>query len=75
MKECLDIFITDEDLPIIESVRNFVNREIIPIREDIEKDKSHELVQNILQGLTKLGLIRAGFPEKYSNMEEIQRRV
>ena len=71
MKECLDIFITDEDLPIIESVRNFVNREIIPIREDIEKDKSHGLVQNILQGLTKLGLIRAGFPEKYSKMERL----
>lgn len=71
MREFLDIFITDEDRPIIESVKNFVNKEIIPIREDIEKDKSHGLVQNILQGLTKLGLIKAGFPEKYSKMERL----
>jgi len=71
VREFLDIFITDEDRPIIESVKNFVNKEIIPIREDIEKDKSHGLVQNILQGLTKLGLIKAGFPEKYSKMERL----
>lgn len=71
MREFLDIFITDEDLPIIESIKNFVNKEIIPIREDIEKDKSHGLVHNILKGLTKLGLIKAGFPEKYSKMERL----
>ncbi len=71
MREFLDIFITDEDRPIIESVKNFVNKEIIPIREDIEKDKNHGLVQNILQGLTKLGLIKTGFPEKYSKMERL----
>ncbi|MBC8461160.1 MAG: acyl-CoA dehydrogenase family protein [Deltaproteobacteria bacterium] len=71
VREFLDIFITDEDRPIIESVKNFVNKEIIPIREDIEKDKNHGLVQNILQGLTKLGLIKTGFPEKYSKMERL----
>ena len=71
MKECLDIFIKDEDRLIIESVRNFVNKEIIPVREDIEKDKDHVLLQNILQGLTELGLIKAGFPEEYSKMEKL----
>ncbi|MBU4426396.1 MAG: acyl-CoA dehydrogenase family protein, partial [Proteobacteria bacterium] len=69
MKECLDIFISDEDRPIVESVRNFVNKEIIPVREDIEKDKEHKLVGEILHGLTKLGLIKAGFPEEYSEMK------
>jgi len=43
MKECLDIFISDEDRLIVESVRNFVNKEIIPVREDIEKDKEHKM--------------------------------
>ncbi len=71
MKECLDIFISDEDRLIVESVRNFVNKEIIPVREDIEKDKEHKLVEEILHGLTKLGLIKAGFPEEYSEMKRL----
>ena len=79
MKECLDIFISDEDRLIVESVRNFVNKEIIPVREDIEKDKDkdkdkdkeHKLVGEILHGLTKLGLIKAGFPEEYSEMKRL----
>ena len=71
MKECLDVFITDEDRLIVDSVRSFVNKEIIPLREDLEKDKDHKLTWNILQGLTKLGLIRAGLPEKYSKMERL----
>jgi alkylation response protein AidB-like acyl-CoA dehydrogenase len=65
----LDVFITDEDRLILESVRNFVNKEIIPIREEIEKDKEHKLIRRVLQGLTKLGLIKAGIPEKYSTMK------
>lgn len=71
MRECLDIFIKDEDRIIIESVRNFVDKEIIPVRQDIEKEEDHRLVEDILQGLTRLGLIKAGLPEKYSKMERL----
>ena len=71
MKECLDVFIADEDRLIIESVRNFVNKEIIPVREDIEKDKEHNLTWKILQGLTRLGLVKAGLPEEFSQMKRL----
>jgi len=71
VRECLDVFLGDEDRLVVESVRNFVNKEIIPIREDIEKDREHKLVWKILQGLTRLGLIKAGLPEKYSNMKRL----
>ena len=71
MKECLDVFIADEDRLIIESVRNFVNKEIIPVREHIEKDKEHKLTWKILQGLTKLGLVKAGLPEEFSHMKRL----
>ena len=71
MRQCLDVFVSDEDRQIIETVRNFVNKEIIPVREDIEKDKDHKVIRNILHGLTKLGLIKAGLPEKYSEMPRL----
>jgi alkylation response protein AidB-like acyl-CoA dehydrogenase len=71
VRECLDIFITDEDRLMMESVRNFVNKEIIPIRGEIENDKEHKIISNILRGLTELGLIKAGLPEKYSEMRRL----
>jgi len=42
VRECLDVFITDEDRLVVESVRNFVNKEINPIREEIEKARQQK---------------------------------
>jgi len=69
--DCLDLFIEEDDKLIIETVRNFVNREIMPVRGKIENDKEHKLISKILLGLTKLGLIKAIFPEDYSGMKPL----
>jgi alkylation response protein AidB-like acyl-CoA dehydrogenase len=55
-----DIFLTDQDRLIAQVVRRFVEREIMPVRRQIDDDKEHRIVRNILQGLFNLGLMRAG---------------
>ncbi len=60
-----------EDLMLRELVRDFVNDQIMPVRQKIDDDEHHEIVKQLLQGLANIGFIRAIFPEKYggSNMQ------
>ncbi len=69
--DCLDVWVGEEDKLIVETLRNFVNREIMPVRREIENDKEHKLILKILLGLTKLGLVKAIFPENYSSMKPV----
>jgi len=50
-------------------VRDFVNDQIMPVRQQIDDDKDHEIITAILQGLTNLGFMRAIFPEKYGGSD------
>ena len=43
-------------------LRGFVDKEIMPVRQQIDDDKEHVIVNKILQGLTNLGLQKAPFP-------------
>jgi len=63
-----DVFLTDQDRLVLSVVRDFVEREIMPVRQQIDDDKDHVVVRRVLQGLFGLGLMRAGLPQEYGGM-------
>jgi hypothetical protein len=56
----LDVLIKEEDRMMRNMLRNFVEREMMPVRQKIDDDKEHTIVNKILQGLTDLGIQRGG---------------
>jgi alkylation response protein AidB-like acyl-CoA dehydrogenase len=64
----LDIFLTKEDFMMRDMIRNFVDKEIMPVRRQIDDDKDHVIVNRILQGLTDLGIQKSSFPPEYGGM-------
>jgi alkylation response protein AidB-like acyl-CoA dehydrogenase len=64
----LDIFLTDQDRMVVDVIRSFVEREIMPARQQIDDDRDHVIVRRILQGLFNLGLMRASLPQEYGGM-------
>lgn len=63
--EIPDIYCSVEDRLFLESVSKYVDKEIIPARQEIENDRDHKLVNQILDGMCGFGLFRAMFPSKY----------
>ena len=59
----LEHLFTDEQKSIRDMMRKFVDKEIMPIREDMEKD--YKLFEGILQKLVDLGIQRGGCPTEY----------
>jgi alkylation response protein AidB-like acyl-CoA dehydrogenase len=64
-KQYLNVFLKEEDYMAKEMFRNFVEKEIMPVRQQVDDDKEHEIVNKILQGLTGLGTQKAAFPKEY----------
>jgi alkylation response protein AidB-like acyl-CoA dehydrogenase len=63
-----DVFLTDQDRLVVNVIRDFVEREIMPVRQQIDDDRDHVIVRRILEGLSSLGLMRAGLPQEYGGM-------
>ena len=63
-----DIFLTDQDRLVLQVIRAFVEREILPVRQQIDDDRDHVIVRRILQGLFDLGLMRAALPQEHGGM-------
>lgn len=61
----LNVLLSEEDLMARDMFRNFVEKEIMPHRREIDDDKDHLIVRRILQGMTDLGLQKAPFPQEY----------
>jgi alkylation response protein AidB-like acyl-CoA dehydrogenase len=61
----LDVLIKEEDRMLRDMLRSFVEKEIMPFRQQIDDDKEHKIVNKILQGLTSIGVQRAAFPSEY----------
>jgi alkylation response protein AidB-like acyl-CoA dehydrogenase len=61
----LDVLIKEEDRMLRDMLRSFVEKEIMPFRQQIDDDKDHKIVNKILQGLTNIGVQRAAFPGEY----------
>jgi alkylation response protein AidB-like acyl-CoA dehydrogenase len=64
----LDIFLTEQDRVVVDVIRGFVEREIMPVRQQIDDDADHVIIHRILEGLSNLGLMRAGLPQEYGGM-------
>ncbi|MEJ2724244.1 MAG: acyl-CoA dehydrogenase family protein [Deltaproteobacteria bacterium] len=64
-KRFLDILLSEGDHMAREAFRNFVEKEIMPVRQQIDDDKDHQTIKRILQGMTALGLQKAAFPKEY----------
>ncbi|MGB3129123.1 MAG: acyl-CoA dehydrogenase family protein [Dehalococcoidia bacterium] len=65
----LEAICKEEDLILRDLVRDFVNDEIMPVRQQIDDDEDHAIVRGLLQGLANLGFTRAIFPEKYGGSD------
>lgn len=61
--EAHDIFLKEEDFQLRELLREFTNNEIMPVRQQIDDDHDHKIIDRILEGFVSLGLYRAAFPE------------
>jgi alkylation response protein AidB-like acyl-CoA dehydrogenase len=63
-----DVFLTDQDRLVVDVIHDFVEREIMPVRQQIDDDTDHVIIRRILEGLSSLGLMRAGLPQEYGGM-------
>ena len=59
----LEHLLTDEQKALQDMLRKFVKKEIMPIREEMEKDYS--LFEGVLQKLVDLGMQKGGIPEPW----------
>ncbi|MBE0480792.1 MAG: acyl-CoA dehydrogenase family protein [Dehalococcoidia bacterium] len=65
----LEALCKEEDLVLRDLVKDFVDGQIMPVRQQIDDDTDHVLVRQLLEGLANLGFIRAIFPEKYGGLD------
>jgi glutaryl-CoA dehydrogenase (non-decarboxylating) len=59
----VDLDLTDEQLAIQETVREFVDRRVMPVAQ--ENDTNHFLDMGIIEGMAELGLLGAPIPTEY----------
>jgi alkylation response protein AidB-like acyl-CoA dehydrogenase len=67
--QLLEELYKEEDIILIDLVRDFCRNEIMPVRQQIDDDKDHKIVHRILQGLADLGFMRSIWPVKYGGSE------
>jgi len=58
-------YLTEENKMVAKLYRDFVDKEIMPVRQQIDDDKDHKIVKSILQALTDIGHQKAAFPAEY----------
>ena len=59
----MDFDLTDEQRSIAETVREFVDRRVLPVAQ--ENDINHYLDMGIIEGMAELGLLGAPIPTEY----------
>jgi alkylation response protein AidB-like acyl-CoA dehydrogenase len=62
------IELTDTQKAIVETVRDFVNREVIPVADEMEH--RDEFPEAIVEGMKELGLFGLNVPEEYGGIGE-----
>src|SRR4030042_6534049 len=58
-------YLTEENRMVAKLYRDFVDKEIMPVRQQIDDDKDHKIVKRILHALTGIGHQKAAFPVEY----------
>ena len=61
-------FLSEEDKMMVATIRDFVNREIMPVRQQLDEDEDRGLVHHVLNGLAKIGLHKRGLPESVGGL-------
>lgn len=61
-------FLNEEDKLLVSTIRDFVKKEIMPVRQQLDEDVDRELVHHVLNGLAKLGLHKMGLPESLGGL-------
>ena len=61
-------FLSEEDKMMVATIREFVEKEIMPVRQQLDEDEDRKLVHHVLNGLAKLGLHKRGLPESVGGM-------
>jgi alkylation response protein AidB-like acyl-CoA dehydrogenase len=61
-------FLSEEDKMMVATVRDFVNKEMMPVRQELDEDEDRDLVQHVLDGLAKIGLHKKGLPESVGGL-------
>jgi alkylation response protein AidB-like acyl-CoA dehydrogenase len=62
-------YLTEEHRMVADLYRDFVDKEIMPVRQKIDDDKDHTLIKKILQAMTDIGRQKAPFPTEYGGMD------
>ena len=62
--------LTEEDRLIQQAVRAFVDSEIMPIRQELDDDKDHILIDRISEKLKDMGFQRGMVPERYGGLPQ-----
>jgi butyryl-CoA dehydrogenase len=60
-----DIFLSEEGRMLQSTFRDFVDKEIMPVRDKIDDDKDHVLINKIRQSIWDLGFHKLFFPKEY----------
>jgi len=67
--EYFSLVMTDQDRMIVQMIRQFVDNEIMPVRDKIDEDVDHVLINKIFSKLADLGVFRVQAPAEGSEGE------
>ena len=63
MKRYGDFITSDEDLALLSSIRKYIDKEVMPIR--LQLDEDYAAFEKAYEGLVKLGVQKRGFSPEY----------
>jgi alkylation response protein AidB-like acyl-CoA dehydrogenase len=66
MKRYGEFIKTDEERMLLETIRQFVDKEIMPVRQQLDHDPA--VFDKVYKGLVDLGIQKRGFSEKYGGL-------
>ena len=66
----LQELVTEEERLIQQAVRAFVDSKIMPVRQQLDDDKDHVLIDKISEKLKNLGFQRSVVPETYGGLPQ-----
>jgi len=61
-------FITEEDKAVLTTIYNFTEKEIMPVRKELDQDDDRAIFNRIMQGIVRLGLQKRAFPESMGGL-------
>ena len=66
MKRYGDFITSDEDLALLTSIRKYIDKEVMPIR--LQLDEDYAAFEKAYEGLVKLGVQKRGFSPEYGGL-------